>query len=74
MMSSLLISCIRAYQRISGALIAARFPLLVFSGCRSIPTCSEYTVQTIRARGPFVGLALGLWHVMNCNPFSPSRI
>ena len=41
-----------------------------YGGCRFTPTCSEYMIQAIRLRGPFVGMALGLWRILRCNPFS----
>jgi len=38
--------------------------------CRFEPTCSEYMIQSLRKRGLIVGLALGLWRILRCNPFS----
>jgi len=38
--------------------------------CRYIPSCSQYFVQAVRTRGPAVGLALGLWRILRCHPFS----
>lgn len=58
-----LVFCVRFYQRI----------LRVFMGegaCRFQPTCSTYMVEALRRHGPLKGLALGLWRILRCNPFS----
>jgi putative membrane protein insertion efficiency factor len=38
--------------------------------CRYYPSCSEYAVHAIAARGLFRGLLLAAWRVLRCNPFS----
>ena len=38
--------------------------------CRFTPTCSVYAVTALREWGPVVGLALAVWRVIRCNPFS----
>ncbi len=40
------------------------------SSCRFTPTCSSYAVKALEEWGPLVGLALALWRVLRCNPFS----
>jgi len=52
---------IRVYQR------TARFRPRV---CRFEPSCSEYAAQAILKYGVIRGIALGLWRIMRCNPFS----
>jgi len=43
----------------------------VFGGhCRFEPTCSNYFIQAVRARGAIHGTLLGLWRILRCNPFS----
>ena len=37
--------------------------------CRFYPTCSEYMMQAVEKRGVLVGLALGIWRILRCNPF-----
>lgn len=40
------------------------------SCCRFTPTCSAYAYEAFRTRGFFVGLALSVWRILRCNPFS----
>ena len=40
--------------------------------CRFTPTCSAYALEAFEKRGFFAGLALTLWRVLRCNPFSPA--
>ncbi len=37
--------------------------------CRYLPTCSEYTVQSLKEYGVFKGLALSLKRISNCHPW-----
>jgi len=59
---ALAIGCIRLYQ-----MTAPIRPKM----CRYIPTCSEYTAQSIREHGIFAGVAYGIRRILRCNPFSP---
>ncbi len=38
--------------------------------CKYEPTCSRYAEQAIRAHGPVRGLAMAIWRVVRCNPWS----
>ena len=38
--------------------------------CRFIPSCSEYTLEAILKHGFFIGVILGIWRILRCNPFS----
>ncbi|MBQ4070854.1 MAG: membrane protein insertion efficiency factor YidD [Clostridia bacterium] len=38
--------------------------------CRFTPTCSQYALQAFEKRGFFVGMALTVWRILRCNPFS----
>ena len=61
-MKRALIGCIGFYQRhISPALPRC---------CKYYPTCSCYAIEAIRRHGAFKGLALSLWRILRCNPFS----
>ena len=39
-------------------------------GCRYQPTCSEYAAVAIATHGPMRGLALAVWRLLRCHPFS----
>lgn len=38
--------------------------------CRYTPTCSEYTLRCINNHGALIGILLGGWRIMRCNPFA----
>ena len=38
--------------------------------CRFTPSCSTYAIGALEEWGPIVGLALAVWRVLRCNPFS----
>jgi uncharacterized protein len=42
------------------------------TGCRFVPTCSEYFVQAIEAHGLLVGGWLGLKRLARCHPWGGS--
>ena len=58
----ILTACVRFYQRRISPLFPPR--------CRFSPTCSDYFTQAVQCRGPFVGVLLGLWRILRCNPWS----
>jgi putative membrane protein insertion efficiency factor len=37
--------------------------------CRFYPSCSTYAEQAVRSRGAVVGMSLGAWRLLRCNPF-----
>ena len=37
--------------------------------CKFYPTCSRYFVEAVQRRGAAMGLILGLWRIVRCNPF-----
>ena len=39
-------------------------------GCRFVPTCSEYAAVAIADHGPLRGVALAIWRLLRCHPFS----
>ncbi|HEY0790416.1 MAG TPA: membrane protein insertion efficiency factor YidD [Chthoniobacterales bacterium] len=59
---------LRAYK-------ATLSPMLAFltggpgSGCRFVPTCSEYFVQAIEVHGCWHGAWLGLRRICRCHPW-----
>ena len=38
--------------------------------CLYYPTCSEYTLEAIHIHGFFLGVLLGAYRILRCNPFS----
>ena len=58
----ILIIIIRGYQKF----VSPLFP----PTCRFYPTCSEYTIQAIEKHGIIKGIAMGIWRILRCNPFS----
>ncbi|MBQ8885593.1 MAG: membrane protein insertion efficiency factor YidD [Clostridia bacterium] len=38
--------------------------------CLYRPTCSQYTLESINNHGVIIGILLGMWRILRCNPFS----
>jgi putative membrane protein insertion efficiency factor len=38
--------------------------------CLYKPTCSQYTLECINNHGALIGILLGTWRILRCNPFS----
>ena len=38
--------------------------------CMFRPTCSEYMLRAINNHGVIVGIILGTWRIMRCNPLT----
>ncbi|MBQ9728108.1 MAG: membrane protein insertion efficiency factor YidD [Clostridia bacterium] len=38
--------------------------------CLYRPTCSQYTMECINNHGVIVGILLGSWRILRCNPLS----
>ena len=38
--------------------------------CLYRPTCSQYTLECINNQGVFIGILLGCWRILRCNPLS----
>jgi len=58
----LFIGLIRAYQKLISPFFAPR--------CKYYPSCSQYSIDAIRAYGSIKGIALTAWRLLRCNPFS----
>ena len=61
-MKHALIAALRFYK----ARISPQLP----PACRYTPTCSEYAIEAIEARGVIMGVLLATKRVLSCNPFS----
>lgn len=57
-----LIAFIRLYQRY----ISPLFP----PACRYYPSCSRYAVDALKTRWLPVAVAMIIWRLLRCNPFS----
>ncbi len=42
--------------------------------CRYYPSCSRYALEAFQRQGFVVGVALTLWRLARCNPFSAGGI
>jgi len=62
-MKTALIWLIRMYQRGISPILGQH--------CRFRPTCSQYMIDAISAKGLLKGLCLGIWRICRCNPFNP---
>ncbi|MDY3051909.1 MAG: membrane protein insertion efficiency factor YidD [Ndongobacter sp.] len=62
-MNRLAILLIRFYQ-------FALSPMLGHGKCRYQPTCSQYALEAFHKHRFFTALALTVWRVLRCNPFS----
>ena len=71
-MKRIAIAIVQSYQRLMRSLIALRFPLVSWSGCRHIPTCSEYCVEQIEQHGVARGVGRGLVRIARCNALIPA--
>lgn len=40
--------------------------------CRHLPTCSEYTIEAIKAHGVCKGIIKGAYRILRCNPLGSS--
>ncbi len=40
------------------------------AGCRFHPTCSQYMYEAVDKRGVLVGIGMGIWRILRCNPFT----
>ena len=60
-MTKILIFIIKIYQYLISPLLGSR--------CRFLPTCSEYSAQSIREHGVIKGIALSLKRISKCHPW-----
>ena len=42
---------------------------LLGNSCRYFPTCSEYSIETLKSHGLFKGLYLSLKRILSCHPW-----
>ena len=61
-MKSILLGLIRFYRKYISVMMQPR--------CRYVPSCSAYGLEAIEIHGVLKGLALTIWRILRCNPFS----
>jgi len=44
-------------------------PFLPAQTCRFYPTCSEYTIESVRKHGALKGMYLGMRRIAKCHPY-----
>lgn len=60
-LSAVMVFVIRVYQRA----ISPFLPRV----CRFQPSCSQYFIEALQKRGVLMGMLLGVWRILRCNPF-----
>ena len=60
MIKRAIIGVLRFYQR--------RISPHLGNNCRFTPTCSQYALEAIEQRGVVMGLLLGFYRILRCNP------
>ena len=60
MIKRAIIGVIRLYQR--------RVSPHLGNHCRFTPTCSQYAIEAVQQRGVIMGLLLGFYRILRCNP------
>ncbi|MYE06252.1 MAG: membrane protein insertion efficiency factor YidD [Chloroflexi bacterium] len=56
---------LRGYQMVLSPVFAG-----MGSQCRFEPSCSQYMIDAVHSRGVLIGVSLGLWRVLRCNPLN----
>lgn len=59
-MKSILIGCIKLYQKL---------PISSHKACRYTPTCSNYAIESLNKYGVFRGSWLAIKRIIRCNPW-----
>jgi hypothetical protein len=49
-------------------------PFLPANTCKYHPSCSQYAVLAIRKHGVVKGIAMGVWRLLRCNPWSDGGV
>lgn len=63
-MSKIIIWLINIYQKI---------PLKSHTSCVFLPTCSEYTKESVKKNGVLLGLIKGIIRVSRCHPWQKNH-
>jgi len=60
-LGSIICGLLRVYQSVISPLLPP--------ACRFEPSCSQYMIDAVRKKGPLLGVLMGLWRILRCNPF-----
>ena len=58
----IVLGLVKIYRRC----ISPLFP----SVCRFTPSCSNYMIEAVEKYGVLRGVAMGIWRILRCHPFS----
>ena len=61
-LTKILIKMIEGYKYLISPLLG--------NTCRYLPTCSEYSIEALKAHGLFKGIYLSLKRILSCHPWS----
>jgi putative membrane protein insertion efficiency factor len=67
------IAGIENYQKISYVLWNVIPGRVLISGCRMVPTCSQYSIESIEKYGVIRGSFRSFLRILKCNPLLPRR-
>ncbi|MDE3200779.1 MAG: membrane protein insertion efficiency factor YidD [Acidobacteriota bacterium] len=65
-MTRILLALLSFYKRFISPALHSISP----GGCKFQPTCSEYAQIAIATHGPLRGVALSIWRLLRCHPFT----
>ena len=65
---------IKVYQKFFSPDHSAKKMLYPTGYCKFFPTCSEYMYKAIQRYGLVRGLALGIWRILRCHPWSKGGV
>ena len=69
-MKKLILLIIVGYKKIFFLFRCARLPVFLYTDCKFIPSCSDYTAESINKHGVCKGLIRSSIRILKCSPFS----
>lgn len=64
MIKNFLIYIIKKYQKYISPTLS------LYSKCKYIPSCSNYSIEALKKHGILYGSILTIWRLLRCNPFT----
>ncbi len=65
-----LIGAVRLYQKTLSPDYGVFKKMYPHGYCPHSPTCSQYAIEQLQARGAIIGSAKAFWRILHCNPFT----